>query len=74
VGVLNLWLTQLPLKYDKNEGYIQHQMLVELVTINPATMLGPNGENLPRVIELYAMILDGNCCNDAVKSAIGVSM
>lgn len=74
VGVLNLWLTQLPLKYDKNEGYIQHQMLVELVTINPATMLGPNGENLPRVIELYAMILDGNCCNDSVKTAIGTSM
>lgn len=74
VGVLNLWLTQLPLKYDKNEGYVQHQMLVELVTINPATMLGPNGENLPRVIELYAMILDGNCSNDSVKTAIGTSM
>lgn len=74
VGVLNLWLTQLPLKYDKNEGYIQHQMLVELVTINPATMLGPSGENLPRLIELYAMILDGNCSNDAVKTAIGNSM
>lgn len=70
-AVLNLWLTQLPLKFDKNEGFIQHQMLVDLVTINPSTMLGANGENLPRVIEIYALILDGKCCNDAVKAAIG---
>lgn len=74
VALLNLWLSQLPLKFDKNEGYIQHQMLVELVTINPSTILGPNGENLPRIIELYAAILDGKCCNDTVKAAISTSM
>lgn len=33
--VLNLWLSLLPLKFDKNEGFICHAMLVELVNINP---------------------------------------
>lgn len=71
---LTNWLTLLPLKFDKNEGFIQHEMLVDLVTINPTTMLGGNGENLPRVIELYALILDGKCCNETVKNKISQSM
>lgn len=49
-------------------------MLVELVNVNPATMLGVDGANLPRIIELYALILDGKCTNDEVKTAISGSM
>jgi len=74
VELLNIWLGLLPIKFDKNEGYIQHEMLVELVKVNPATMLGNNGENLPRIIELYGYILDGKCCNDNVREAIKGSL
>jgi len=49
-------------------------MLVELVNVNPTTMLGTDGANLPRIIELYALILDGKCTNDEVKTAISCSM
>lgn len=73
-AVLSLWLSLLPIKFDKNEGYICHEMLVDLVTINPVTILGANGENLSRVIELYALILDGKCCNTEVKGKISQSM
>lgn len=33
--ILNLWLSLLPIKFDKNEGYICHAMLVDLVNVNP---------------------------------------
>lgn len=39
-AVLNLWLSLLPIKFDKKEGYICHAMLVDLVNINPQTILG----------------------------------
>jgi hypothetical protein len=53
-GALNLWLSLLPIKFDKNEGYIQHEMLADLVMINPQSVIGSEGENMPRVIELFA--------------------
>jgi len=56
----------LPLNFDKNEGLIQHEMLADLIIINPKSVIGNEGENMPRVIELFALILDGKANNETV--------
>ena len=50
--VINYWLLQLPLKYDKKEACEMHQLLVD-VAINNPSILFTNEVNVSKVILIY---------------------
>lgn len=45
-------------------------MLADLVLINPDSVNGSDGKNMPRTIELFARILDGKVVNDKIVQKI----
>ena len=56
---VNLWLTNLPLRYDVTEGKVQHELLVDIILEFDASLVfGPNGENLAKVIRVLAEVVN----------------
>lgn len=69
--ILNVWLNYLPMTYDKPEGRKQHELLVDIILNgNAHLILGPNGENLPQVVKIFATIIDTKLSNDKIKKKI----
>ena len=52
---VGVWVNNLPLRYDIEEGKVQHELLVDIILdSNAALVFGENGENLPRTIKVIA--------------------
>jgi len=69
--IITLWLDNLPLTWDKPEGILQHEFLVDVIlTGNSSLVLGENYSKLPKVIEIFSEIIDTKVCNANIKEKI----
>eukprot|EP00736_Rhodelphis_marinus_P007337 Rmarinus@m.1215 len=64
------WLAYLPCKGDIIEARIVHAQLVTMVERNNTALLGPNNENLPKIIAVFAEILETDLVDDETTTRI----
>ena len=56
---IKVWVNNLPLRVDHEEGKVQHELLVDIILESDASLIfGQNGENLPRTVKVLAEVLD----------------
>jgi hypothetical protein len=56
---ISVWVNNLPLRVDHEEGKVQHELLVDIILESDAALIfGQNGENLPRTVKVLAEVLD----------------
>ena len=65
--VIQVWLNNLPLKFDKPEAKIQHEFLADILIGNGQLVLGNNGSNIPRIVKIMADVLDTKVCTPEIK-------
>lgn len=68
--VLQLWLDNLPLKYDIEEAIEQHEMLLSILTTNPSILLGESGVNVAKIMKIFGAIIGTRVCNPNIKEKI----
>lgn len=56
-------MSYLPLRYDKPEARINHELLVDLVLEYPDLIIKGDGERIIRLIKIYGNILDTKLSN-----------
>ena len=55
---INLWVNNLPLKYDLDEAIVQHELLADIILESDASLVfGDNGENFAKVIKILAEVV-----------------
>eukprot|EP00850_Spirogloea_muscicola_P020012 SM000205S06219 [mRNA] locus=s205:248959:255137:+ [translate_table: standard] len=55
----SLWLSALPLRDDLVEARIVHAQLCSMAEASNPHLLGPNNQNLPRIVSVFAEVLGG---------------
>ena len=68
--VIQVWLNSLPLKFDKPEAKVQHELLTDILLSNGQLVLGNNGSNIPKIIKIFADVLDTKVCTPEIKNKI----
>lgn len=68
--VIQVWLNNLPLKFDKPEAKIQHELLTDILLSNGQLVLGNNGSNIPKIVKIFAEVLDTKVCTPEIKNKI----
>ncbi len=71
---VTFWLERMPLKVDMEEGLLQNESLADMVTADCAAILGPNAENLERVLKIFVDVLDTEQVNDEVSLKISKAL
>ncbi|QDZ25046.1 importin beta [Chloropicon primus] len=56
-GLMNFWLSQLPLKADKNEAKVVHDQLCRFLEKGDARIVGKDNANLPVIVAILCKIL-----------------
>lgn len=65
------WLNHLPMQWDRPEGRKQHALLVDIIlNWNAAIVMGQNGERLPKVVKIFATIIDTKFANEEIENKI----
>ena len=64
------WLAYLPLRSDVQESILVNKQLVELVGMNHAPVLGANNANLPRIMSIFAEVLETELVDEEVTQKI----
>ena len=72
--VIQVWLENLPLKFDKEEAIQQHDLLTDIVLLKSELILGVNGSNIPKIITCYGNILNTKKSNADINKKIKESM
>jgi len=66
-----VWVENLPLRYDLEEGKVQHELLVDIILESDASLVfGANGENLPRTVRVLAEVLDTKAASKEFKPKV----
>lgn len=69
--VIQLWLSNLPLKFDKPEAKLQHDLLADIMLNNPNLLIGTNLANLKHIFKIFADIVDNQkICTAETKNKI----
>lgn len=68
----NLWLTNLPLRYDRDEGQKAHAQLLELVVKSHPVVTSV--ENIPRVLAILADVYKTHFSNGLLDMAIAAAV
>ena len=53
-NVFNIWLNNLPIKQDDEEGILNNQFLMDILIKQPGKVLGKNNQNLGQIIIILA--------------------
>ncbi|GBE59762.1 karyopherin beta [Babesia ovata] len=69
-GYLNLWLKNLPLKADEEEGKRVHQGLMDLIRANDQSILGPDNCNMGQLIKIFITIYETDFSTAQLNSQI----
>jgi len=56
--LIKAWLSWLPLVEDLDEAHFSHNLLVRLVLSNHAVVMGNGNENVPRILKIFARVMD----------------
>ena len=67
--VLNIWIYNLPIRYEKFECYFQHEFLSALVW-NKREVVFKDPKVIEQVIKIFAEILDSKLSNHKIKNII----
>jgi hypothetical protein len=62
--LVNKWIEHLPIQEDEIEGQKQHQILVDMLLNNVDSVIGPNKQNLAKVIRILCKIHDTKMVED----------
>ncbi|XP_078437509.1 ARM repeat superfamily protein [Wolffia australiana] len=57
--VLPVWLNCLPIKGDLIEAKVVHEQLLSMVERSDRDLLGPNNQNIPKIVSIFAELLCG---------------
>jgi hypothetical protein len=68
--VIQIWLNSLPLKFDKPEAKVQHELLTDILLNNGQLVMGANGSNLPKIVKILAEVIDTKFCTPEIKNKI----
>lgn len=68
--VIPAWSSVLPLRHDKVEARMMHELLADLCLSKPALVFGPNFERLAHVVNLFAEILETKLCESTTVPKI----
>jgi len=61
----------LPLKKDKPEARVQHNLLLDIILEANATLIfGEKGENMQHVFQIFAEIVNTKLSTDSIKEKI----
>ncbi|XP_076918274.1 uncharacterized protein LOC143578652 [Bidens hawaiensis] len=55
--IIPAWLSCLPIKGDLIEAKVVHELLCSMVERSDVELLGPNNQNLPKIVSVFAEIL-----------------
>lgn len=53
---VQIWIRQLPLAYYVEDAKQQHEMLLDIIELDPKLAFGENGQALPHVIQVFAQL------------------
>jgi hypothetical protein len=53
----NAWISWMPIEYDEVEARAVHLAFCQLIMGNSALMFGPNAQNLPKILTVFAQCL-----------------
>ena len=67
---VSYWVSQLPLRWDKQEAKAAHHLLAEVSVAYPSLVLGPNKENLEAVIRIFSDILETKLLEESTSPKI----
>jgi hypothetical protein len=56
--IVPAWIDLLPLKYDKAEAKMMHDLLADLVLSNSAIVFGPDNSKLAKILHIFSEILE----------------
>lgn len=71
IQVGGYWVDQLPLKRDKVEGREQHELLLDIIlTQNASMVFGPNGEKMKKVLEIFGTIVNSKMSKPEIDAKI----
>jgi len=62
--LIDKWITHLPIQEDEIEGQKQHQILVDMLLNNVDSVIGPNKQNLAKIIRILCKIHDTKMVED----------
>jgi hypothetical protein len=68
--LLPIFLESLPVGGDVIEAKIVHENLIKLVTANNPIILGQGSKNIPRLLQIFADIVDTKLVNDETNKSI----
>lgn len=68
--IFGSWLAYLPLRGDLQESVLVNQQLSLLVEANHVALLGPNNANLPRIMSIFAEILETELVEEETEKRI----
>jgi predicted RNA methylase len=68
--LLPIFLEALPVSGDVIEAKIVHENLIKLVTQNNPIILGQGSKNIPRLLQIFADIIDTKLVNDETNKNI----
>ena len=64
------WLAYLPLRGDVQESVVVNRQLAQLVESNHAPLLGPSNANLPRIMSIFAEVLETQLVDEETVARI----
>lgn len=68
---IQFWLSQLPLKHDKLEARLQHELLVDIILESDANLIfGEKGENLSKVLQIFAEVVDTKLASERFREKV----
>ena len=69
-NLFNIWLNNLPIKQDEDEGLTNNQFLMDLLMKNQNKVLGNNNKNLAQIIIILARAYDTVMSDEILDSNI----
>lgn len=68
--LVDLWVNWLPIEMDKVEAKLVHQQLCHFIRHINSFVFGPNGKNLPKVLDIFGKIVDTDLVNEETQVTI----
>eukprot|EP01015_Nassula_variabilis_P025412 TRINITY_DN4966_c0_g1_i2.p1 TRINITY_DN4966_c0_g1~~TRINITY_DN4966_c0_g1_i2.p1 ORF type:complete len:232 (-),score=41.64 TRINITY_DN4966_c0_g1_i2:138-833(-) len=70
VSAVELWLSNLPLKHDKEEAIKQHGLLKDILLAQSDLVMGPQGKNLPQILKIFGEVVNTKYCDQDTKQGV----
>ena len=69
-NIFNIWLNNLPIKQDDEEGILNNQFLMDMLIKQPNKVLGNNNQNLGQIIIILAKAYNSEMSDELLDTNI----